>query len=169
MSREYNRAMRIALFLALVAAFAGGTAQDGPVVYFSHSKDFFTTTGKWASDSANPGDKPALPHEVQIDCFRGQRQCIESTADLYMGHPHISVEYFDILSWDQNGIVTTASSGICATTKLLINFADKSITSINSPKKLDEKTRGACEFFGMKGSLTWVFVAKGTARWKREH
>lgn len=55
------------------------------------------------------------------------------------------------------------------TNRLLINFGDQSITEIDAPKKLDQKTKGACVFFQAAKATTWVFVAKGTERREKEH
>jgi hypothetical protein len=35
-------------------------------------------------------------------------QCIEGDAEYYMGHPHITMIYIDIVKWDENGILATA-------------------------------------------------------------
>jgi hypothetical protein len=155
------------VFLVLSINALAQTAKN--VVFFSFDSDSFTASGKWAATSHDPKDEPAYPAEVQIDCFKGYRMCIHATAEYYMGNPHISIQYYDISKWDRDGIVAASTSAVCMSNTILINFADQSILSTYSPKKLDEKTKKACKDFGMEQSVIWTFVARGTDRWNKEH
>ncbi len=132
--------------------------------------DSFSATGKWVSKPSNPKNEP-FPQEVEIDCFKGKHGdvCVEATAEYYMGHPHISVSYLDILKWDKDGIVAIDSSGVCMTNTVLINFADQSISDTVSLKKLTDETKSACAFFGAGQSESLVFVLKGSDQWNEEH
>lgn len=167
--------MRYAVILLLVLAtlFASGQKpqkeekKEG-VVYFSVVADSFSATGKWASTSSDPKDQIVVPQEVEIDCFKGG-SCIEATAEYYMGHPHVSLRYFDIKRWDKDGILAASSSAICLTNTVLINFADQTVSRTDSLKNLEDKKKEACAFFGVNQSQSFVFVLKGTDRWNKEH
>ena len=166
--------MRYAVILLVVMAtvFASGQkAQEDQkkegVVYFSVVADSFSAMGKWASTSSDPKDQIVVPQEVEIDCFKGG-SCIEGTAEYYMGHPHISLRYFEIVRWDKDGILAS-SSAICLKNTVLINIADQTVSRTDSLKSLEEKKKEACAFFGVKQSQSFVFVLKGTDRWNKEH
>ena len=159
----HKHAVILVLFLALNVY-----AQDKNVVFFNADSNSFSATGKWADEKPVP-HADDIPQEVEIDCFRSWNTCIESIAELYMGHPHITVFYRDIIQWDDNGITTDDSSGICMTNKMIINFSDRSIIAVSSPKILPEDKKKACKFFGAYTASKSIFVAKGTLRWEREH
>jgi hypothetical protein len=145
------------------------TQKEHNVIYFFVAPDSsFSATGKWVSTSSDPGDQIVYPQEVEIDCFK-EGWCIEATAEYYMGNPHITVAYLDIIRRDKNGIVAETSSGICMTDTILISFADQTISATYLPKKLDDPTKEACAFFGAKQSQSFVFVLKGSDRWNKEH
>ena len=167
--------MRYAVILLLVLAtlFASGQKaqkeqkKEG-VVYFLVATDSFSATGKWASTSSDPKDQIVVPQEVEIDCFKGG-SCIEATAEYYVGHPHISLRYFNIMRWDKDGILAASSDAICLTNTVLINFADQAVSRTDSLKNLEDKKKEACAFFGAKQSQSSVFVLKGSERWEKEH
>jgi hypothetical protein len=106
---------------------------------------------------------------VEIDCFKNLRLCVAATAEFYMGHAHVSVQYLDIIKWDRNGIVAQDSSPVCLANTFLINFADHSITLNATLKELDDKTKSACAAFVAAKSESSIFVVKGTDRWEKEH
>jgi hypothetical protein len=137
-------------------------------VYFFVQPDSFSATGKWAATSSNPKDQISMPQEVEIDCSKSTRTCVEATAEYYSGHAHISLGYPSVAKWDRDGIIATDSHGICMSRTILINFSDQTITVTHSLKKLDEKRKEACAFFGAEKTESYAFVVKGTARWKRE-
>src|SRR5262249_3563276 len=80
-------------------------------VFFVHDKDNFSATGNWIP--ADPKGKPAFPSETQIDCFRSNMTCVEAIAEFYMGHPHVMLNYLQVIKWDTDGIVARDSSKIC--------------------------------------------------------
>jgi hypothetical protein len=55
------------------------------------------------------------------------------------------------------------------TVTLQISFAEKRISSTHSMKQLDDKTKGACNFFGADKTQEDIFVLKGSERWNKEH
>jgi hypothetical protein len=154
-------------FLSLVCLIPGAEPQRASTIYFSYDKDSFSATGNWIP--ADPKDKPAFPSETQVDCFRTGMSCVEATADLYMGHPHVSLNYFQVIKWDKDGIIAGDSSGICMTVTMQITFAEKRISSTHSLKQLDDKVKQSCAFFGADKTQEDIFVLKGSERRNREH
>lgn len=136
------------------------------VIYFNNNAGLVSATGNWASVDASI---KAPFSETQIDCFKNSMSCVEATAESYMGHPHVIINYLDVLKWDSNGIIATDSSGICMTVTVQISFADKRITSTHAVKQLDDETKKACKFFGAEKTEEDIFVLKGSARWSKEH
>ncbi len=147
--------------------FAVPLSAANDVLYFSFDKDSFSATGKWVS--ADPKEKPAFPSETEIDCFKGNAMCTEATAAYYMGHPHVTLDYLQVVKWDKDGIIATSSSGTCMTVTMLVGFAERSISSTHSMKQLDDEQKKACKFFGAEKTEEDVFVVKGSERWNKEH
>jgi hypothetical protein len=158
----------IVLALCITAAAQKATKSQG-VIYFEVAANSFSATGKWVSGSSDPKDQIAYPQEVEIDCFRGNSSCVEAVAEYYMGNPHITVKYLDIIRWDKNGIVASSANAACMTNTIMINFGDQTISAADSLKRLDEKAKDACSFLGVGQSQSYVFVLKGTDRWNKEH
>lgn len=150
--------------------FCGGLcpAQTTPV-YFLVAPDSFSAVGKWASTSSDPKDEIAIPQEVELDCFKNTFICVEATAEYYMGNPHITVQYPEIVRWDKDGLLIKDSSGICMSHTILINFADKTVSSTYLAKSLDKKQAEACAFLGAKKATSYTLVVRGTERWNKEH
>lgn len=132
-------------------------------IYFNFDAANFSATGKWIP--ADPNDKPPFPAETQIDCTKAGLTCTEATAEYYYGHPHVTLLYFKIIKWDANGIVASSSEGICATNTILISFAEKTVSETDSMKQLDDKTKAACNFFGIQKAVSSDFILKGSVRW----
>jgi hypothetical protein len=148
-----------------ISLFATLTA-SAQVIYFNHTKTTFFATGNWAAADANI----KFPFsETQIDCFKNGKSCVEATAETYMGHPHVSINYLDVLKWDEDGIIATDSSGTCMTITVQISFADKRISATHAVKQLDTETAKACTFFGAGKAEEEIFVLKGSERWNKEH
>jgi hypothetical protein len=152
-------------WLVAICVFVTLTA-SAQVIYFDHSASGFFATGNWASADASV---KAPLSETRIDCFKNSKSCVEATAEYYMGHPHVSISYLDVLKWDGNGIIAADSSGSCMTVTVQISFADKRITSMHAVKQLDTETTKACKFFGADKTEEEIFVLKGSERWNKEH
>jgi hypothetical protein len=95
--------------------------------------------------------------------------CVEGTAEIYFGHPHVTLNFYQVIKWDENGIIARDSSGTCMTATMLITYAEKRISSTHSMKKLDDETKRACNYFGADKTQEDIFVLKGSARWNKEH
>ena len=70
-------------------------------------------------------EKTQFPSETQINCDRQSKTCIAATAEYYSGHPHVSIEYFQLLKWDVDGIIATSNDAVCMQRTLLISFPNK--------------------------------------------
>src|SRR5580692_4885947 len=117
-----------------------------PPLYFNHSNDGFSANGRWVPADAK--QKAAFPTEVELDCDRITKSCVEATAEYYSGHPHVSIDYLQIDKWDTNGITASSSSGICMVRNVAISFGDKTIVQTVSSKTLDQEKLKACKLLG---------------------
>ena len=154
-----------ALVLNLAAQLLGGQTppHQDENVYFSNSEKYFTATGKWAAVSANAGEQVSMPHEVEIDCFKGNA-CVVGSAEYYVGAPHITLAYVEILKWTHDGILAEDTSGICMTQTLHISFADQRVMLSFTSKALPKEQRDSCKFFGAEPTEE-IMVLKGSKRW----
>jgi hypothetical protein len=158
----------ITVFLFVLMTCAPNTfAQSAQPIFFSHDKGSFSATGDWIA--IDPKVKPPYPSETEIDCFKNNLTCVEATAEFYMGHPHVSLSYFQVIRWDDDGIIASDSSGVCMTVAMQISFAEKRISSTHSAKQLNDKTKDACKFFQADNTEEDIFVLKGSERWRKEH
>lgn len=156
--------MRRSIVVAALLSSAVLVAQKAErPVYFGATSVGFSATGRWVP--SNPSQHADFPSETEIDCARQSRSCVEATAEYYLGHPHVSTEYYDIVKWDDNGLIAISSNAICTTQTLIVSFADKSITATHSIKKLNRETASACKTFEASGTFSKVFVVKNSERW----
>lgn len=158
--------MRLALFMLTVFPLSLLGQKTERPIFFVVDEFGFSATGKWVPADAN--EKPGFPSETEIDCDKKEMSCVEATAEIYSGHPHVSLSYLQVVKWDNDGIIATSSSGACMTNTILISFAEKKVTETDSMKKLDDKTKEACNFFGAKQTTTSIFVLKGSAVWNAD-
>ena len=157
--------MRKSLAGVLLAIFSAAGAQTAkPNLYFAFDSKSFSSTGRGVPSDTK--DKAANPAETEIDCDRLAKRCIEASAGYYGGHPHVSIDYFQITKWDADGIIARSSSGICMTRTLLISFADKSLSDTHAAKVMDKEKADACSFFGASGTEIDVFVVKNSPTWQ---
>lgn len=78
--------------MALVLAFgirASAFSQATPV-HFGVDRASFYADGR-------ESEKFLFHSETQINCDRQSKTCIAATAEYYSGHPHVSIEYFQLL------------------------------------------------------------------------
>jgi hypothetical protein len=163
-----TRASKAALLVfILVTSAPSMRAQSKQPIFFSYDKDNFTATGDWTPMDTKM--KPPFPSETEIDCSKSSMACVEATAEFYGGHPHVTINYFQVIRWDNDGIIASDSSGICMTVTIQISFAEGRISSTHSLKRLTEKTKEACKFFGADKTEEDIFVLKGSERWTKEH
>jgi len=159
---RFSAVCKATCMMLLPACLCG--QKSTPSLHFFVDISNLSASGRWIP--ANPKDKAAYPSEVQIDCERKSKTCVEATAEYYGGHPHASLSYFQILKWDENGIIATSADAICDTRTLLVSFPDKAISATSSPKPLTEDAKGACKTFGAMDSEIDLFVVKGSQKWQ---
>jgi hypothetical protein len=155
-----------AVVLLLLTCAPSARPQSVSPIFFSYDKNGFSATGSWV-----PADttSSSVRSETEIDCFKNSLSCVEATAEFYSGHPHVTLNYLQVLKWDNDGIIASDSSGICMTVAVQISFAEKRISATHSAKQLNEKTKEACKHFGAEKTEEDIFVLRGSARWTKEH
>ena len=113
----------------LIGAMAVGP-EDAP--YFSYySRIGLHAAGKWIAEN---GEKMAFKQAVQIECSKSELSCIVATATIIGGEPQVDIEHYEAISWDDNGLIAQDDTTDCASHKLIVNFNEKSVLAIDSPK-----------------------------------
>ena len=135
-------------------------------LYFFPAGNEFTATGKWVP--SDPKDKEPYPSETQIDCSKASLSCVEATGDYYMQHAHVTIRYWKVNRWDNDGILATDSDGLCMTVTLLVSFSDKTLMTQYTMKQLPDAQKSACKAFGAIPTGE-IFVIKNSPRWIQEH
>ena len=125
--------MKKMIAVLFVLASLLSLAQAAKNTTFYHTSSHFSVKGKWTPHS--PIWDTAANNAVEIECFKHDT-CMEATAALYSyGDPlEIDVGYYDIVTWDQNGIIATRERGVCTTQKLMINFQDQTVIMMDAPR-----------------------------------
>jgi hypothetical protein len=139
---------KAAVATAVLLLFTCATStrpQSVSPIFFSYDKNGFTATGSWIP--ADTKTSSSVRSETEIDCFKNSLSCVEATAEFYSGHPHVTLNYLQVIKWDNDGIIASDSSGICMTVAVQISFAEKRISSTHSLKQLNDKTKEACKLF----------------------
>jgi hypothetical protein len=135
---------------------------SNPNLYFSGDSSGFYSVGRWALAD---NEKMAFESETEIDCDPQRKFCVESTAELSYGAPHVNVEWFEVEKWDDNGIIATSSTSLCMVRTMVISFGAKSITASSAQKTMPKDKKEACKFFGADETDSEVFVVKNSERW----
>jgi hypothetical protein len=155
--------MMAKLVLVMLVTASLSAQKTKPNLYFAGDQNAFSTNGRWVPSDAK--EKAAYPSETQIDCQRQTNTCTEATAEYFSGHPHVTLDYFEIIKWDENGIIATSADGICMTETMIISFADKKISNTHSVKHMDKDKREACKAFGAGETSTDNFIIKNSEGW----
>lgn len=145
-------------FVLLLFVVTVAYAQERPPTVQVTPGRFVTVTGKWKATTGRAGDEPAHKHVIEIDCFKEQRTCMEATANVIEGEPDIVVEYYDVIRWDENGIVAENSEPICVTNQLNITFQDQSVMAIDSPKHNAKGFKDSCKW--VDHTLTYKLIGR---------
>ena len=135
-----------------------------PPLSFNFNSIGFSANGRWvAGDTKN---REGYPNEVEFNCERGTKLCTEATAAYYGGHPHVSIEYFQVTKWDKDGIIANSSDSLCVVRDVIISFTNKTIVETHSAKSLDKKKLlESCKFFADdRGGLSRL-VIKNSDEW----
>ncbi len=126
----------------------------------------FSAEGTWIP--VDPKSHAAYQAETEVDCEKRTATCTEATADYFDGHPHISVDSFQIIKWDRNGIVASSAEGVCATRKLTIAFAAMHMSDTREAKVLPSAKQEACHSLGVPSSEGWTMALKNSKEWEAE-
>src|SRR5579863_4690176 len=139
----------VSLFLA-AGITASAFSQVHLSVHFSVGQTSFYADGR-------ESEKSLFPSETQINCDRQGKTCIAATAEYYSGNPHVSIEYFQVLKWDADGIIAV-SDAICMQRTMIVSFPNKAISISGMLKSLPSEKTEACGTVGASKPYTDVFV-----------
>jgi hypothetical protein len=135
-----------------------------PTLTFNFNNIGFSANGRWVSGDSK--GNASYPNEVEFNCERGTRLCTEATAAYYDGHPHVSIEYFQIDRWDASGIAASSSDSICVRRNVIISFSNKTVVETQTAKAMDKKKLlESCKFFGDNGTELSRLVIKNSPEW----
>ncbi len=132
-------------------------------LHFSSDSESFYAAGRWVPSDIK--DNASFPSETEIDCYRKIGMCFEATAELYSGHPHVSLSYFQVLSWDKDSIVAKSDEKLCMNLIMTISFGAKSVIRTGSGKNLPDEKKKACALLGASGTYSDKFVLKNSKQW----
>jgi hypothetical protein len=130
------------------------------VDYLSMSSVNFAVTGKWKATTGRPGDELAFKHVVEIDCFKSTNTCTEAQANIVGTEPDIGVQYYEIIHWDENGLIAKSDDAECMTNELHINFQDQNVMAIDSPRRGAVGLQGSCKSPALSHTQTYKLVAR---------
>jgi hypothetical protein len=146
--------------------FVSGTAvscigqRSTPPVHFSFDSGSLYADGR-------ESEKSQFPSETQVNCDRQSKMCIGATAEYYSGHPHVSIEYFQIVKWDADGIIAT-SDAICMQRTMIVSFPNKAISIAGTLKSLSKEKTKTCETVGASRPYTDFFILKDSPEWNKD-
>lgn len=98
---------------------------------FTHGSNYVSAKGTWR------GVNQKIAYAVNaatIECFRDQGVCKEADAALADMALMVNTTEWPIVSWDDKEVIVE-EGGECTTTKMIINFRDKAVTQIKTPKE----------------------------------
>ena len=154
------RCVAVTLIFVSGIAVSSFAQRSTPRVHFSFDSGSFYADGR-------ESEKSLFPSETQINCDRQRKTCIAATAEHYSGHPHVSIEYFQILKWDADGVIAT-SDAICMQRTMIVSFPNKAISISGTLKSLPKEKTEACETLGASKPYTNVFVLKNSPKWNKD-
>lgn len=100
--------------------------------------------GHWKPITERPGSLLVHKPLAEIHCSKAERQCMEATASLRDGEPGLSVHYYKIVLWDDNGVVAEHNDFTCTTNRLIISFRETSVMALDVPKNHGKGLAEAC-------------------------
>jgi hypothetical protein len=132
--------MKLQLLVLLAISSIAAAQNATPSVHFSVDPNNLYADGRWVPSK----EKSAFPSETQLNCMRQWRSCLAATAETYAGHPHVSIEYFQIVQWDDSGLAAVDADPICMKRTMVISFAGKTVSVSGSVKNVPKEQREAC-------------------------
>jgi len=161
---QYGDMKKLTIGFIIFLSVLSRAQEAKPPLYFNFNNIGFSAIGMWVSGGAK--DDAGHPSEAEINCERVAKLCTEATATYYDGHPHVSIEYFQVRKWDSNGIVASSSDSLCMQRNVTISFSNKTIVEMRSAKSLDKrKLLESCKFFVDNGTSLSRLVIKNSEEW----
>ena len=142
-------------FVMALAFVVCANAQDSLFVVFGKT---LSARGKWKATTGKPGDEVAFKHVVSIECWKDRGQCLESVASVVEGEPSLDLDYYQILRWDENGLLAQNDSPDCMTNQLIINFREQSVTAIDAPKANAKGILNICKSAVLSRTQTYKLI-----------
>jgi hypothetical protein len=156
--------MKPTLAVVLLFSALAPAQKPGPPTHFSSDPNNSYADGRWVSSQG----KALFPSETQLNCMRQWSSCIAATAELYMGHPHVSIEYFQVVQWDESGLVAVNADATCMKRTMVVSFSAKSISVSGALKNIPNEMRKACATIGSTESYLDHFVLKNSQEWNAQ-
>ena len=134
--------------------------EQGQTVKLAHlyvHSDSILAEGIWRPDNLSEKTELVFDAVTHLECYKhGGRDlvdtdayCAEMTASVMFGTPDIGVDYFPVITWDDDKIIaansSTASYPICSWTQITVNLQDHSIMATDT-RKLSKGHEGINDF-----------------------
>ncbi len=120
------------LSFSLLVTFLTGTAKAQNKPELSVTKTHVGAFGHY-----NRPEDSLANTSVRIECRKSTMECIETIAVAGAGrheHPSIHADCYSITTWNENELVAELD-GECFVQKITIVFGDRSVVSMDVPKK----------------------------------
>ena len=98
---------------------------------FNSTADYVRASGKWLADHSE--DAMKYDHVEEINCFK-KANCIEAYAWVSNGKLDLGLRYYEITRWDRFGLEAQNTTPPCITSRIVVNFGDKSVKALDAPK-----------------------------------
>ena len=83
---------------------------------------------------------------------------MQATASIVGTEPDLDIQYYEVVRWDENGLVAQSDSPICMTNQLIINFQGKSVMAIDAPKRGAKGLMDTCKW--VDHTQTYKLIAR---------
>jgi hypothetical protein len=100
----------------------------------------FDAVGRWSPDKESSDSHLIGPMSAEVRCFKTLGLCERIGAIVASGPATVAVlQDFDIVRWDDQGIIAVDSTAPCVTMTLRISFNSKSVAQDRKLKKAGEE------------------------------
>lgn len=108
-----------------------GQKVNRPGPAFTATADYVRASGKWLADRDE--DAMKYEHVEEINCFK-KANYVEAYAWISDGKLDVGLRYYEIKRWDRFGLEAQNTTSPCITSRIVINFGDKSVKALDAPK-----------------------------------
>jgi hypothetical protein len=123
--------MKLTIMLLLFLLVGSAAAQSPEIFYVSDAVVgaqrldtlSFVALGKWS----NAVDAAEV-NSTQIDCYKRFGLCTVSSASSMHGKAFVSVDEYDILSWDSRELLAVDTSPVCQTNNIDVDFGKRRVS-----------------------------------------